>query len=129
MVRPSAPGAGRSARHGAPSPPLELTLLPMVRPSAPGAGRSARLPVPRPPPAPRWMAHIRGGIACRDGAHRVGSGVADARQKRPEDGLATVATTEQPASTENSPIGDFGANEWLVEDMYERYLADPTSVD
>ncbi|WP_304047212.1 multifunctional oxoglutarate decarboxylase/oxoglutarate dehydrogenase thiamine pyrophosphate-binding subunit/dihydrolipoyllysine-residue succinyltransferase subunit [Jatrophihabitans endophyticus] len=25
--------------------------------------------------------------------------------------------------------GDFGANEWLVEDMYERYLADPNSVD
>ncbi len=40
-----------------------------------------------------------------------------------------MATTEQPASTENSPIGDFGANEWLVEDMYERYLADPKSVD
>jgi multifunctional 2-oxoglutarate metabolism enzyme len=24
---------------------------------------------------------------------------------------------------------DFGANEWLVEEMYERYLADPKSVD
>ena len=24
---------------------------------------------------------------------------------------------------------DFGANEWLVEDMYERYLNDPNSVD
>ncbi len=24
---------------------------------------------------------------------------------------------------------DFGANQWLVEDMYERYLADPDSVD
>jgi len=23
----------------------------------------------------------------------------------------------------------FGANEWLVEDMYERYLTDPASVD
>jgi 2-oxoglutarate dehydrogenase E1 component len=41
-----------------------------------------------------------------------------------------VATTEQPASTETpSNLGDFGANEWLVEDMYERYLADPNSVD
>jgi 2-oxoglutarate dehydrogenase E1 component len=41
-----------------------------------------------------------------------------------------VATTEQPASTETpSPVGDFGANEWLVEDMYERYQADPGSVD
>jgi 2-oxoglutarate dehydrogenase E1 component len=26
-------------------------------------------------------------------------------------------------------MSDFGANEWLVEDMYERYLADPSSVD
>jgi 2-oxoglutarate decarboxylase len=41
-----------------------------------------------------------------------------------------VATTEQPASTDTpSHRGDFGANEWLVEDMYERYLADPNSVD
>ncbi|HET8581793.1 MAG TPA: multifunctional oxoglutarate decarboxylase/oxoglutarate dehydrogenase thiamine pyrophosphate-binding subunit/dihydrolipoyllysine-residue succinyltransferase subunit, partial [Jatrophihabitans sp.] len=40
-----------------------------------------------------------------------------------------MATTE-PTSTENpSSLGEFGANEWLVEDMYERYLADPNSVD
>ncbi|HKC27999.1 MAG TPA: multifunctional oxoglutarate decarboxylase/oxoglutarate dehydrogenase thiamine pyrophosphate-binding subunit/dihydrolipoyllysine-residue succinyltransferase subunit, partial [Jatrophihabitans sp.] len=29
----------------------------------------------------------------------------------------------------SASVGDFGANEWLVEDMYERYLADPNSVD
>ena len=45
-----------------------------------------------------------------------------------------MATTEQPTSSHNSspsPSGatDFGANEWLVEDMYERFLADPGSVD
>jgi 2-oxoglutarate dehydrogenase E1 component len=40
-----------------------------------------------------------------------------------------VATTEQPVSDSPSTHGDFGANEWLVEDMYERYLADPDSVD
>ena len=45
-----------------------------------------------------------------------------------------MATFEQPASSESpstnpSVPGDFGANEWLVEDMYERYLADPNSVD
>ena len=41
-----------------------------------------------------------------------------------------MATTEQPITTENpSPIGDFGANEWLVEDMYERFQTDPDSVD
>jgi 2-oxoglutarate dehydrogenase E1 component len=41
-------------------------------------------------------------------------------------------TTEAQSSTSNEPGGvgsDFGANEWLVEDMYERYLADPSSVD
>ena len=48
-----------------------------------------------------------------------------------------MATTEQPASTDTpnpsggppADIGDFGANEWLVEDMYEQFLADPDSVD
>ncbi len=29
----------------------------------------------------------------------------------------------------NAANGDFGANDWLVEEMYERYLADPASVD
>ena len=36
-----------------------------------------------------------------------------------------MATTD----AESSPTTEFGANEWLVEDMYERYLADPDSVD
>ena len=45
-----------------------------------------------------------------------------------------MATTEQstgtgtPSSTSSAPA-DFGANEWLVEDMYERYQVDPNSVD
>src|SRR5690348_5539317 len=36
----------------------------------------------------------------------------------------------QPAAPEH-PAGhaDFGANEWLVEELYQRYLADPGSVD
>ena len=29
----------------------------------------------------------------------------------------------------DNPLADFGANEWLVEDMRERYQADPQSVD
>ncbi|WP_256829374.1 multifunctional oxoglutarate decarboxylase/oxoglutarate dehydrogenase thiamine pyrophosphate-binding subunit/dihydrolipoyllysine-residue succinyltransferase subunit [Ornithinimicrobium faecis] len=29
----------------------------------------------------------------------------------------------------DNPLADFGANEWLVEDMRERYTADPQSVD
>jgi len=28
-----------------------------------------------------------------------------------------------------SAVADFGANEWLVEELYQRYLADPSSVD
>ncbi|WP_375500841.1 multifunctional oxoglutarate decarboxylase/oxoglutarate dehydrogenase thiamine pyrophosphate-binding subunit/dihydrolipoyllysine-residue succinyltransferase subunit [uncultured Jatrophihabitans sp.] len=40
-----------------------------------------------------------------------------------------MATTEQSTGTETLTPGDFGANEWLVEDMYERYQADPDSVD
>jgi 2-oxoglutarate dehydrogenase E1 component len=34
----------------------------------------------------------------------------------------------QQASQDN-PLADFGPNEWIVEDMYQRYLADPASVD
>ncbi|MDT4970317.1 MAG: multifunctional 2-oxoglutarate metabolism enzyme, partial [Pseudonocardiales bacterium] len=39
-------------------------------------------------------------------------------------------TTDQSTGSESTPTpGDFGTNEWLVEDMYERYLTDPGSVD
>ncbi|MGH8961269.1 MAG: multifunctional oxoglutarate decarboxylase/oxoglutarate dehydrogenase thiamine pyrophosphate-binding subunit/dihydrolipoyllysine-residue succinyltransferase subunit [Jatrophihabitantaceae bacterium] len=41
-----------------------------------------------------------------------------------------VATTEQSTGSEpSSSPSDFGANEWLVEEMYERYKSDPSSVD
>ncbi|MGX5696610.1 multifunctional oxoglutarate decarboxylase/oxoglutarate dehydrogenase thiamine pyrophosphate-binding subunit/dihydrolipoyllysine-residue succinyltransferase subunit [Agromyces soli] len=33
------------------------------------------------------------------------------------------------AGAEETASGEFGANEWLVEEMYEKYLADPDSVD
>jgi 2-oxoglutarate dehydrogenase E1 component len=32
-------------------------------------------------------------------------------------------------SSPPGPAGDFGANEWLVDEMYERWQADPSSVD
>ena len=32
-------------------------------------------------------------------------------------------------STEDSPMAAFGANEWLVDEMYEKYQQDPNSVD
>ncbi len=33
------------------------------------------------------------------------------------------------AGAEETASGEFGANEWLVDEMYEKYLADPDSVD
>ena len=35
------------------------------------------------------------------------------------------AAAPEPAAGQ----ADFGANEWLVEELYQRYLADPGSVD
>ncbi|MEU8078571.1 multifunctional oxoglutarate decarboxylase/oxoglutarate dehydrogenase thiamine pyrophosphate-binding subunit/dihydrolipoyllysine-residue succinyltransferase subunit [Catellatospora citrea] len=32
-------------------------------------------------------------------------------------------------SVQDNPLASFGPNEWIVEEMYQRYLADPTSVD
>ncbi|MCZ4499256.1 MAG: kgd [Marmoricola sp.] len=34
-----------------------------------------------------------------------------------------------PESTEGNPLTAFGANEWLVDEMYEQYQKDPGSVD
>lgn len=31
--------------------------------------------------------------------------------------------------SQQNPLAEFGPNEWIVEDMYQRYLADPESVD
>ncbi len=42
---------------------------------------------------------------------------------------ATSARTSQPAASNHGGVAQFGANEWLVEDMYQRYLDDPSSVD
>ncbi|GAA0948186.1 multifunctional oxoglutarate decarboxylase/oxoglutarate dehydrogenase thiamine pyrophosphate-binding subunit/dihydrolipoyllysine-residue succinyltransferase subunit [Virgisporangium aurantiacum] len=35
----------------------------------------------------------------------------------------------QATSPQDNPLAGFGPNEWIVEDMYQRYLADPGSVD
>ncbi|SNR91520.1 2-oxoglutarate dehydrogenase E1 component [Geodermatophilus saharensis] len=38
--------------------------------------------------------------------------------------------SSRPSSTGNSSaVAGFGTNEWLVEEMYQQYLADPSSVD
>src|ERR1700722_2620173 len=34
-----------------------------------------------------------------------------------------------PDETAGHAPADFGANEWLVEELYQQYLADPSSVD
>ncbi|GGL01387.1 multifunctional oxoglutarate decarboxylase/oxoglutarate dehydrogenase thiamine pyrophosphate-binding subunit/dihydrolipoyllysine-residue succinyltransferase subunit [Mangrovihabitans endophyticus] len=36
-------------------------------------------------------------------------------------------STQQTA--QENPLADFGPNEWIVDEMYQRYLADPASVD
>jgi 2-oxoglutarate dehydrogenase E1 component len=38
-------------------------------------------------------------------------------------------TAQSTTGESSSSRPDFGANEWLVEEMYERYVADPNSVD
>jgi 2-oxoglutarate decarboxylase len=41
---------------------------------------------------------------------------------------ANPAVSTQQTSQDN-PLADFGPNEWIVDEMYQRYLADPASVD
>src|SRR5450755_2961528 len=41
----------------------------------------------------------------------------------------TSAAAGRPAPDPHLNASDFGANQWLVEELYQRYLADPGSVD
>ncbi|WP_456572304.1 multifunctional oxoglutarate decarboxylase/oxoglutarate dehydrogenase thiamine pyrophosphate-binding subunit/dihydrolipoyllysine-residue succinyltransferase subunit [Blastococcus sp. SYSU D00820] len=41
--------------------------------------------------------------------------------------MSSSRPSASPAST--SAVAGFGTNEWLVEEMYQQYLADPSSVD
>ena len=38
----------------------------------------------------------------------------------------TKVSTQQ--TSQDNPLADFGPNEWIVDEMYQRYLADPSSV-
>ncbi|MDT4993558.1 MAG: multifunctional 2-oxoglutarate metabolism enzyme [Actinoplanes sp.] len=40
---------------------------------------------------------------------------------------STEVSTQQ--TSQDNPLADFGPNEWIVDEMYQRYLADPASVD
>ena len=46
---------------------------------------------------------------------------------RVEEAIAAVST--QATNSQDNPLAGFGPNEWIVEDMYQRYLSDPASVD
>ncbi|WP_030402797.1 2-oxoglutarate dehydrogenase E1 subunit family protein, partial [Streptomyces sp. NRRL F-5555] len=37
--------------------------------------------------------------------------------------------TDQAGTTGKNPAAAFGANEWLVDEIYQQYLQDPNSVD
>lgn len=40
-----------------------------------------------------------------------------------------MSTQDRNATSKSNPLSEFGPNEWIVEDMYQRYLADPSSVE
>jgi 2-oxoglutarate decarboxylase len=42
---------------------------------------------------------------------------------------SSSAQSRGGSSSVDNPLAAFGANEWLVEEMYERYKQDPNSVD
>jgi 2-oxoglutarate dehydrogenase E1 component len=44
-----------------------------------------------------------------------------------EEAITDVST--QATNSHDNPLAGFGPNEWIVEDMYQRYLSDPASVD
>jgi len=50
-----------------------------------------------------------------------------------EEAIQAVAESSRGATSSGhpaeDPLAEFGANEWLVEEMYERYRKDPDSVD
>jgi 2-oxoglutarate decarboxylase len=49
--------------------------------------------------------------------------ITDPQIAAPEEAITAVAESSQ-----NNPLSDFGANEWLVDEMYEQYQKDPSSV-
>jgi multifunctional 2-oxoglutarate metabolism enzyme len=57
-----------------------------------------------------------------EGSHQPGSSQQPAGAPRP---AGSTAAGPDPGTSQ----ANFGANEWLVEELYQRYLADPGSVD
>src|SRR5687768_6503584 len=48
--------------------------------------------------------------------------------KKALDPVSSVSSS-RPSSPSTSAVAGFGTNEWLVEEMYQQYVADPSSVD
>ena len=46
-----------------------------------------------------------------------------------KEAIATVSQHSQSSESLTDPHSDFGANEWLVDEMYDQYLEDKDSVD
>ena len=46
-----------------------------------------------------------------------------------ESGRKAVSSQLTGSGSDETTAGEYGANEWLVDEMYEKYLADPESVD
>ena len=44
-------------------------------------------------------------------------------------GDPTVSSQVTGGASDETTSGEFGANEWLVDELYERYLIDKQSVD
>lgn len=43
--------------------------------------------------------------------------------------MSSVSSPQPSPAHSANPVAGFGTNEWLVEEMYQQYLADPRSVD
>ncbi|MCW2507776.1 MAG: 2-oxoglutarate dehydrogenase, subunit, partial [Modestobacter sp.] len=43
--------------------------------------------------------------------------------------MSSVSSSQPSPAHSANPVAGFGTNEWLVEEMYQQYLADPQSVD
>src|SRR5271166_2737069 len=79
------------------------------------------------------ITHIGRGFYGSMSAVSSGSPQGPAEVREPE-ASQEPGQVRQPASAPHQGAGhdpgaDFGANEWLVEELYQRYLADPGSVD
>src|SRR5690554_4110179 len=50
-------------------------------------------------------------------------------QPTTENGRSALSSQDSEVSTEGAGAAEFGANEWLVDEMYSRYQVDKNSVD